>query len=84
MNHNIRKFDKTQYIVELLTNRDKKEKCYFCKYQKENYSSISEEFLMYCDEKCGKCIHKGLKWKIEKMPNYYRDEYKPLFNWEQD
>jgi len=78
-----KRIDRIQYAVEVLAHSDNRNTCYFCKYSSKNYIELTTEFLSYCSDKCKVCIHYGMyKSEKVKIPDYIRNEFKPLYGWE--
>jgi hypothetical protein len=81
---------KIDFVKNLLVNADKEERCRFCKYCFANYiqDSLDATTRTFFSDHCKACIHnyhyKFLK-KTETKEKYYwyRDEFKPLYEWEE-
>ncbi len=80
-----KRIDKIQFVIEILAHIDNQMTCYFCKYNVKNYSEHTTEFMSFCSTKCKFCEN-FIAWTNpkNKKPNCLRNEYKPLYDWEEE
>jgi len=77
-----KKLSKTEYIKEFLLS-GKGKRCNHCKYYTSNYKDIDETAKHFFRDKCKHCIE---RWTFGKRsaPDWVRDNFKPLYEWEPD
>lgn len=78
-----KKFSEIEYTKYYLANISKFKKCSFCKYHFENYIlddiSYDDVIIDILTDSCNTCTYSHVSMK---KFNWYRDNFKPLYNWE--